>query len=80
MQEIIKVIEMPIEVEIDNSEAIRRDTELKYRNYIAEIKEKYETEINQLHLNIRDLQAILIETNQEKELIRDSIERIRCAE
>ena len=53
---------------------MQKEVEIKYRDYLADLKERYGAEITELAKSVVDLQAIIIESNAEKENLKEKIE------
>jgi hypothetical protein len=53
---------------------MQKELEIKYRDYMGNLKDRYGAEITELSKSMVDLQAIIIEANAEKEVLREKIE------
>ena len=75
MQSMLKVWEIPVELELDyNLEEMQRTIELRYKEKYAQMATKYNAEIGELHLTIDSLQKVLFELNQQKLELTEAIQ------
>lgn len=53
---------------------MQKEVEIKYRDYFADLKGRYGAEIAELAKIVVDLQAIIIESNAERENLKEKME------